>query len=91
MEKPLERVCIPSHRIAPSSLTGLKRLSQKPDGRFFTPETPYTSSFPHAAASSFPHAFSGNPVSFSALKTRSSLAFSVKHERRWVPAKSAQE
>ena len=38
MEQTLEVVCIPSHRVAPSSLTGLKRLSQKPDGRFFTPE-----------------------------------------------------
>ncbi|MEB0284645.1 hypothetical protein, partial [Sphingomonas sp. 10B4] len=34
MEKTLEGVCIPSHRVAPSSLTGQKRLSQKPDGRF---------------------------------------------------------
>ncbi|MEB0215913.1 hypothetical protein QN359_11815 [Undibacterium sp. 5I2] len=49
----------------------------------FTPKTPHTASFPHA--------FGGNPVSFLTLKTSSFLAFSVKHERRWVPAKSAQE
>ncbi|WPX45023.1 hypothetical protein [Undibacterium sp. CCC3.4] len=83
MEKTLEGVCIPSHRVAPSSLTGQKRLSQKPDGRFFTPETPYTSSFPRA--------FGGNLVSFFTLKMPQFLAFSVNHERRWVPAKSAQE
>ncbi|MEB0140525.1 hypothetical protein QN363_15970 [Undibacterium sp. CCC2.1] len=59
--------------------------------QFFLTSFPHAaaSSFPHATASSFPHAFGGNPVSFSALKTRSSLVFSVKHERRQVPATSA--
>ncbi|MEB0284845.1 hypothetical protein QN347_20500, partial [Sphingomonas sp. 10B4] len=55
----------------------------KQRNRIFIPETPYTSSVPHAVGC--------YPVSFLALKTPSFLVFSVNHERCWISAKSSQD